>query len=487
MTVAQKLVRLMTGMERPSALMTDAYKNSMAQAGFPLRYEAFYATLRRGGPWYVPFNFEEIIQALVPLPPSEKEELFLNETGYGLTAAMRVALSGKIEVTAAPEGSWILGKEPLLVTKGPSFLVSWLEPLAIMLNFPVQVATAMMNGAREFPCSCSDEASIVQLVARHMGVRGVTTEVDEGKYVQRVRENLAKIKEALGGEIHRGFEVGMRGATCMEQHRLALQECKEAGMTQTSNLFLARELRLTPVGTSGHEHQERWGSDIAGFRAIRDMRPNRPSYLPDTYGLYSLGLPAAIKVIQEEPTRSAIVRLDSGDQKKQVEILLKELPPEQYPLWGLIFEDGYNDKKTREMELYCEAKIARWQRLYGYGGFIVTESSPSPYKRDNASAVYKLCWSAGPRMKTSGTPGKESLPGLPVIFRLIAYQSPLADGLIGQEGEEPPDGYAKLSGAYRVNQAWAAIWHKKGVRPITSYSAATQTLIENLTKEKERM
>jgi hypothetical protein len=34
-------------------LAADAYEFSMAQAGFPLRREAFYFSFRRGGPQYV--------------------------------------------------------------------------------------------------------------------------------------------------------------------------------------------------------------------------------------------------------------------------------------------------------------------------------------------------------------------------------------------------------------------------------------------------
>ena len=47
-------------------LATDAYKFSMAQAGFPLRRETFYFSFRRGGPQYVPFDFAEMIGALAP-------------------------------------------------------------------------------------------------------------------------------------------------------------------------------------------------------------------------------------------------------------------------------------------------------------------------------------------------------------------------------------------------------------------------------------
>ena len=39
-----------------SLLATDAYKFSMAAAGFPLRTETFTYTHRRGGPHFLPFD-----------------------------------------------------------------------------------------------------------------------------------------------------------------------------------------------------------------------------------------------------------------------------------------------------------------------------------------------------------------------------------------------------------------------------------------------
>ncbi|MFA6234646.1 MAG: hypothetical protein WC824_10750, partial [Bacteroidota bacterium] len=165
MTHEQLLARAILGQEKASVLMTDGYKFSMGQAGFPLREETFVLTLRKGGPFYIPFNFAEVIQYMLPQPATTKETAFLAANGYGLTSAMEEALRGTVRVWAAPKGSWVGMGEPVLTVTGPSFLVSWLEPLTIMFHYPIQLATAMQEGKGEFQAVCDNEADIVHLVS----------------------------------------------------------------------------------------------------------------------------------------------------------------------------------------------------------------------------------------------------------------------------------------------------------------------------------
>jgi len=492
----KSLVMLMTGRERPSALMTDGYKFSMAQAGFPLREETFYFTMRRGGPHYIPFNMREVVEAMLPEMPTVKESAFLTANGYGLTQAMEEALRGKVTMTCAPKGSWVLAKEPVLTVTGPSFLVSWLEPLVIMLNFSIQVATAMKHGVREFKASCEMEGQIIKLVQETLGIEGVTVEVLADKYEEGVRGQILKIFDngfaATGGgtQAHRAFEVGMRGATCMQQHRMAVKQCKAYGMHKTSNVHLAWELYMIPVGTTGHEHQERWGEDINGFRAIRDMRSEPPSYLFDTYDPINSGIPAAIKAMREDLKRQCSVRCDSGNQEEQFNLFYQaELGHGTRP--NYIFEDGYTDERTQQMEAFCmeHSAVDSERRLYGYGGFIVSVPSPSAYRRNNVSAVFKLCFSSGPRKKWSGTPGKDSLPGVPVIFcpfQQMSTDDP--DRMVGQLGEDPPEEWGLAtdcgSGFVRVAESTIGEKVKEG---ILIMSPATQAICKELDHQRDKM
>jgi nicotinic acid phosphoribosyltransferase len=485
LTLEQKLAFFMMGTDKASALMTDGYKFSMAQAGFPLRREGFVSSQRKGGPYYIPFDVKALIEALLPAPATGKEAAFLQATGYGLNTAMEEALRGKVDVQGAPKGSWVLGKEPLHTTFGHSLLVSWLEPFDIMMNFSIQVATALKQGAREFDASCEDEAGIIYALAEDQGLTvKVTVKLEE--YRKRVKENLDRVSKALKGDMHRVFEVGMRAATCMQQHRECLKICRANGVNKTSNVFLAWELYMVPVGTTGHEHQERWGADIDGFRAIRDMRSEPPSYLFDTYDPIRSGIPAALKALKEDPSRKAFVRFDSGDQVAQLQILVKAALENAH----YIFEDGYDDLRIAEMEGICQGLgLPSEKCLYGLGGFLVSQPSPNKYQRDLVSAVYKLCFSVVPRRKKSGTPGKDSLPGDPVIFRPSTFM-PLPkdgpDGIIGQYGEEPPDGYTVVH--YYGASAWDRwLGNLSGRTPIVTLSPATAALRESLNVETEKI
>jgi nicotinic acid phosphoribosyltransferase len=108
------------------------------------------------------------------------------------------------------------------------------------------------------------------------------------------------------------FEVGMRAASCLEQHEIALRACREAGIRRTSNVLLSRTLGMIPVGTMGHEHAQRYGADEPAFRAMRERRPGRSSYLLDTYDTIRSGIPAAFKLIREDPGRRDSIRYDSA-------------------------------------------------------------------------------------------------------------------------------------------------------------------------------
>ena len=122
--------------EMKDLLQTDAYKLSMAQAGFPLRPETFYLSFRRGGWQFVPFDLAAEISALLESPGAEREpELrYAAEHGYALSSGMLAALGREVRVRAVPAGSWVAPREPFVTVSGPSFLVSWLEPLVLRLR-----------------------------------------------------------------------------------------------------------------------------------------------------------------------------------------------------------------------------------------------------------------------------------------------------------------------------------------------------------------
>jgi nicotinic acid phosphoribosyltransferase len=239
---------------------------------------------------------------------------------------------------------------------------------------------------------------------------------------------------------------------------------------------------MIPVGTMGHEHVQRYGSDEAAFRAIRERRPERSSYLLDTYDTLTSGLPTAFRLIHEQPNSGDSIRFDSGDKKKQYVHAVSRAKEEGIkPV--LILEDGLDAQATREFEaLRSQYGWEPSKQFYGYGGFIVARTMANPYTRDRVAAVYKLAKTGHvPTMKFGNelAEGKQSIPGVPVVFRRRSGTGPI--GLIGQEGEPVPEGYELLSGA--TPEVAAALPPAGAEEPRVAYTPATQKLVDELREQ----
>ncbi len=436
-----------------SLLATDGYKFSMAEAGYPLRRETFYFTHRGGGPQIVPFDARREITSMLPGAPAQ-DYAYLSEHDYSMGAGFRAAIvdSSRLQIDALPPGSWFLPREPVVSVTGPSALVSWLEPLLLQWNFRIQVATlGLLDPGRlagELSVvTCEEERELVRQTLDSVGVEVPDMRVDAEGYAGRVEARVVELVGILG-DASRLFEVGLRSASCLAQHRIALEGARRAGLRRTSHVLAARELGLTPVGTMGHEHVQRFGSDEEAFRAMRDRRPYRSSYLLDTFDTLRSGLPAALRVMAENPELADSVRYDSGDKEAQYRFAMREarrlgLRPIQ------ILEDSFDFPQTRRFEaLRREFGWREDEQFYGYGGFLIAQTAGRSLTRDRVSAVYKLSQSGPhPTMKFGDEPGsgKESIPGRPVVFRRLSGTGPL--GLVGQKGEPAPEGYALLEEA----------------------------------------
>lgn len=430
-------------------LATDAYKFAMAQAGFPLRKETFYFSFRRGGPQFIPFDLEQMVREMVSRLAVETEELtYAKRYGYGWSDAMEAAMhQPQLDIVAMPAGTWVLEREPIFAITGPSFVLSWLEPMVLWLNYPIQLATGLKLGQfnAALSATCLEQASIIERVAQAVGQPVPAIDIESEAYVQRVRETVRTLVEIVGTP-NRLFEVGMRSVVCMEQHRLALQACKDEGILKTSNVHLARELDMVPVGTMGHEHVQRWGADLQAFKAMRDMRSAPPSYLLDTFDTMGSGIRAAIQVMREQE-HTCSIRYDSGNKYIQYlhacELLREEgLEPAH------VLEDALDVEVTRHFEALRQ--FTDWpedKQVYGYGGHIVARPMQTSLTRDRVSAVYKLSETGGePRMKFGNESGlgKQSIPGQPVTWRRLRGAGPL--GIIAQAGETISDDYVQVSG-----------------------------------------
>ncbi len=469
-------------------LLTDGYKFSMAEAGWPLRPETFYYSHRKGGLQVLPFDVETELNRVLPELKAGDWE-YLSTHGYDLGSAVKAAITSKqLTVKALPKHAVFSDREPVFTVSGASSLVSWLEPVLLMWSYRIQVATVAVMRPDELAAAvktvtCEVQKQLVLATLDAVGVKAPPITVDSDGYVARVRARVTELSEIVGSPA-RLFEVGLRAASCPEQHLLALEGAKQAGLTRTSNVYGAQQLGLVPVGTMGHEHIQRYGSDEAAFRAMVERRYQRSSFLLDTFDTITSGIPTAYRIIAERKGQSDSIRYDSGDKEAQYRFAAAEaqrlgIRPVQ------ILEDGFDAEQTRRFEVL--RKEVGWtpeEQVYGYGGYIVAQTSGSPLTRDRVSAVYKLTQTgqrATMKFGNESGSGKQSVPGKPVLFRRSAGASgPF--GIVGQEGEAVPEGYVLLTGAPalqapRVEQV-AEADRRMGLSP------ATQQLVDALSKWK---
>lgn len=488
---------------RRPALWTDRYKLLMAEAGFPLREESFVLSFRRGGPYYVPLDLKAWIHALRPTPPSEAELAWVaEENGLSLGQGYRHALQhGEIRVDCLPQGSWFRDQEPVAVITGPSALVSTLEATLIGESaFRIQVGTLAMRcklgllergelQRRLGRVTCQQEAVIVQRTLAQVGVAPIEIQVASAAYQDHVRARCAAVMEVLDGDASRIAEGGLRSATCPENHLLAVQAAQQAGWKATSNVWLARAFGMRAVGTTGHEHTQRHGSDLAAFEAATDRVPGNVTLLLDTYSTRHSGIPRAIQVMKRWAPRVLSARPDcEPTQEGDVHLMLASLKEAGLD-GGISLSGGFDVERTARFEDIRRFHDWPAERFsYLYGGFALKSHLPLP-TRSKASAVFKVCRSAHrPTMKFSdgadGRPGpKSSKPGHPVVFRLQDPLMPGPMGWIGQDGETPPPGYVRL----RAEDPPPAIStaHLPKLDGASPNSPATAALVAQCTAERD--
>jgi len=433
--------------------MSDGYKFSMAEAGFPLREETFYYTHRRGGAngWhYMPVDAQQYVKALLPrgctndsLDDRMSDDYkYLDEHAYSVGAAARKAysLTDNLKVTAIPKGSWFYNRESAFSVTGTSAIGSWLEPMSLMLHFRIQVATqAKINRLPpNMIATCAREEEIIIEACEEAGRKPPQIEVREEEYYNAILAKARALVDVVKNP-DRIFEVGMRAVSCMEQHEIALRAIRDAGIMRTSNVYLAQKLGMIPVGTMGHEHIQRFGNSYQSFITMRDRFPGFISYLPDTFDSIREGIPAALKAMMECPNRKSGIRFDSEDRiRNHYWYTLTEMQRLNI-LQQLILESGWNLEKTIQFEKYRE--LADWPaelQSYGLGGYLV-QPNWAIFRRDDVAAVWKLT-KTGARgvMKFSDDAGKQSAPGLPVVLRPLPMHmgSNIPVGIIGQDGEK---------------------------------------------------
>lgn len=258
---------------------------------------------------------------------------------------------------------------------------------------------------------------------------------------------------------------------------------------------------MVPVGTMGHEHVQRHGSDREAFTAMRDRFPGAVSYLLDTFSTLESGIPEAIRAMSEAPTRPAALRFDAERGVETHYLAAIEAARAAGVTPTLVLESGWNAEKTRRFEeLRVEAGWPAARQTYGFGGYFV-EPPWRTFRRDDVAAVWKLCQTGdratmkfgdegdavGNATGTLPWAGKASVPGRPVVWRIPTRAVPSLGyaGVVAQEEEES----VAFSGAIRLTGLAEVPPALRGPPPPTSasrYSAATVQLLRACTERRAK-
>jgi nicotinic acid phosphoribosyltransferase len=489
-----------------SLLMTDGYKFSMAEAGFPLRPETFYCAHRKGGWQYVPLDIKAFIESGLPQAGAQMDEDFayLDTHGYSLSAGSRSAArsADKVSVTALPKGSWFYEREPIFSVTGPSLLASALEPMVLQVNRRIQVATCALRTPEKLKemvenATCEEEKQITVETLTSMGIPVPAIVVREQDYYDAVRARAERLV-AIVRDPNRIIEVGLRACSCMGQHLIALRAIRDAGILRTSNVYGAKLLGMIPIGTMGHEHIQRFGSSYAAFVAMRDRVPGFISYLPDTFTTLGEGVPSALHAMADVPGRDSAIRFDAEHAIRSQYLATIAMAREQGQNPYFILESGWDEVKTVEFEYLREMMgVPADRQGYGYGNYLV-KPPWLHFGRDDVAAVYKLCLSIVGCQKMGDEPGaaKESIPGDVVLWRphlgMAGYSGPC--GWVAQRGEnwKPPVPATLLSGADMIPPAVrftardvSDFLRNKNLGPL-ALSPETQRLRDECYRRRER-
>src|SRR5690606_12521674 len=124
----------------------------------------------------------------------------LSNHGYDVGASFKKSFSllNTIKINAIPKGSWFYDREPAFTITGPSAIVSWLEPLILMLQFRIQVATLAktansLSDERLKFTTCKEEKEIILQIFDELNIHAPNITVNDSVYYKNVKANAQKL------------------------------------------------------------------------------------------------------------------------------------------------------------------------------------------------------------------------------------------------------------------------------------------------------
>ncbi|MGE3608359.1 MAG: nicotinate phosphoribosyltransferase [Bacteriovoracaceae bacterium] len=203
------------------------------------------------------------------------------------------------------------------------------------------------------------------------------------------------------------------------------------GFDSTSNVKAAIDFEINCTGTMAHSFIQSEKNEYLAFKNFSELRPEGCVLLIDTYNTLESGLPNAIRVAKEMERKNHKlfgVRIDSGD----LSYLAKECR-HQLNLAGLQYVKIIASNQLDELVIKSLIDEGAPIDVFGVGTSIATGSPDAAL-----DGVYKLSQlNLSPRMKTSDTIKKTSLPGKKQVYRLMDQNRFLGADVIALDNEDP--------------------------------------------------
>lgn len=368
---------------RALGLHTDLYELRMVEAYLALGMtgEATFSLFcrpRRQRPWLLASGLDRVLELLDGYRFDGAQLDYLR--GQGIGAAALEWLRGfevQGEIVAVPDGTIVLGDEPLLEVTAPL-------PVAQLLE------TALINVVHL-------DTLIATKAARCVLAAAGRPVVD------------------FGFRRAHGLEAGIRAA----------RAAYLAGCTATSNVEAGHRYGLPITGTMAHAFVQAHDDERVAFRHFARTHPDAVTLLVDTYDVAD-GIANAIAVADELADEGVVVeavRIDSEPLAELATSARAALDDAGHPDIRVIATGGLDEESIA-------ALVAAEAPIDGFGvgtAMVVSRDRPA------LDAVYKLVSFDGrPRAKYSTN--KRVLPGAKQVFRAET----LTDDVLEVRGAEGP-------------------------------------------------
>ncbi len=399
------------------AMKTDAYQLTMAYAYWkngnaddPATFEYFFRKCPFGGEFALFGGLGDLIRFLQEVHFTEEDITYLQETllvdvDPGFFDWLRAVDFHRLTVSAVPEGTAVFARVPLVQVSGPLAIAQLLEsPLLQCLNFP----TLMVTNAVRYRLAAGPDKKLFEF-----GFRRAQDPMRASEYA--LVGGFTGTSNVEASRLFGVMPVGTMAHSFVQTFK-SVDDVRNLMLKDTSGAdrnFLERVLAIRVE----HYLQHTNDGELAAFVAYAQAFPKKFLALVDTYDTLRSGVPnflCVAKALVEWGYQPVGIRIDSGD--------LAHLSQQSRRQFNTFYAWQSSTRRfiivvsndIDEATLWSLRQQEQQIDTMGIGTHLVTCA-----EQPALGGVYKLVFRYSPCLKLSGDPGKTTLPGRKISYRLI--------------------------------------------------------------------